>query len=172
MIEAVLFYMFAGLVAGTSLAVVMSRNIVRMAVFLLLTLGGVAGLYFMLAAEFIAALQLVIYAGGTLILILFGIMLTSKSPFMTYEAKLPEVVIAVSIASILLVALVAGILTATFASNPIDTGLYPVGLLGQALMGDYLIPFELAAVLLLVVMIGAAYVAKARRRDSTTEREE
>jgi NADH-quinone oxidoreductase subunit J len=168
---AALFYLFAGMTAAAALAVVLSRNIVRMAVYLLLTLGGVAGLYFMLAAEFLAALQLVIYAGGTLILILFGVMLTSKSPFSRYEPKLAEVVIAVSIASVLLVALVMGIVSTTFADQPLDTALrlYPVGELGQMLIGDYLVPFELVSVLLLVVMIGAAYLAKARRREREGE---
>ena len=72
---------------------VISRNIVRTAVCLLFTLVGVAGLYFLLSAEFLAAVQLVVYAGGTLILIVFGVMLTSKSPFSRFEPKLVEIVI-------------------------------------------------------------------------------
>ena len=78
----VLFYVFALLVAGSAWAVVLSQNLVRMAVYLLMTLAGAAGLYFMLDAEFLAAVQLIVYAGGTLILIIFGVMLTSKNPFM------------------------------------------------------------------------------------------
>lgn len=164
-IPAVLFYVFALMSALSALGVVVSRNIVRTAVFLLFTLLGVGGLYFLLAAEFLAAVQLVVYAGGTLILIIFGVMLTSKSPFSRFEPKLPEVVIAVSVGSVLLIALVLGILSTTFRSQPFEPDRYPVGLLGQTLLGDYLIPFELASVLLLVVMIGAAYLAKGRRRD-------
>src|SRR5215217_696185 len=106
---AVLFYLFAIMAGGSAAAVVISRNVVRMAVALLFTLAGVAGLYFLLNAEFLAAVQLVVYAGGTLILIVFGVMLTSKSPFSRFEPKLPEVVIAVSIAAVLLTALVMGI---------------------------------------------------------------
>ena len=68
------------------------RNIVRTAVCLLFTLMGVAGLYFLLNAEFLAAVQLVVYAGGTLILIIFGVMLTSKSPFSRFEPRKIEVV--------------------------------------------------------------------------------
>src|SRR2546429_5979757 len=106
--------------------VVISRNIVRMAVALLFTLLGVGGLYFLLNAEFLAAVQLVVYAGGTLILIIFGVMLTSKSPFSRFEPKVAEVIIALSVGLILLVALIAGILRTRFAANAIDSGGYPV----------------------------------------------
>jgi NADH-quinone oxidoreductase subunit J len=163
---AVLFYIFAIMAGGSAIGVVVSRNIVRTAVFLLFTLTGVAGLYFLLDAEFLAAVQLVVYAGGTLILIVFGVMLTSKSPFSRFEPKLAEVMIAVSIGIVLFVALVMAILDTHFASSTYDgAGGYPMTALGQALLGDYLVPFELASVLLLVVMIGAAYLAKGRRRE-------
>src|SRR6266581_6673624 len=103
-VNAVLFWVFAAMAGASALGVVVSKNIVRMAVFLLFTLAGVAGLYFLLSAEFLAAVQLVVYAGGTLILIIFGVMLTSKSPFSRFEPKLAEVIIAISIAVILLTA--------------------------------------------------------------------
>jgi NADH-quinone oxidoreductase subunit J len=161
---AVLFYLFALLAGGSAIAVVISRNIVRTAVALLFTLMGVAGLYFLLNAEFLAAVQLVVYAGGTLILIIFGVMLTSKSPYSRFEPKLGEVVIAVSIAAILLFALSMGIVKTVFAANAMAPG-YHVDRLGQILLGDYLVPFEIVSVLLLAVMIGAAYLAKGRRRE-------
>src|SRR5438270_9165300 len=104
----VLFYLFAGMAGVSALWVVISRNIVRTAVYLLFTLVGAAGLYFLLSAEFLAAVQLVVYAGGTLILIIFGVMLTSKSPFSRFEPKGGEVIIAVTIACIMLVALISG----------------------------------------------------------------
>jgi len=165
-VSTVLFYAFALMSAGSAIGLVLSRNIVRTAVCLLFTLLGVAGLYFLLNAEFLAAVQLVVYAGGTLILIIFGVMLTSKSPFSRFEPKLVEIVIAISIGSILLIALVAGILRTKFATDAMPTGYYPVDRLGQVLLGDFLVPFELSSVLLLVVMIGAAYLAKGRRRES------
>src|SRR5204863_2920159 len=121
-----LFYIFALMSAASAIYVVASRNIVRTAVGLLFTLVGVAGLYFLLNAEFLAAVQLVVYAGGTLILIVFGVMLTSKSPFSRFEPRLFEIVIALSIGSILLVALIAGIVRTRFASNAMEPGSYPV----------------------------------------------
>src|SRR5438270_10092181 len=105
----VLFYLFAGMAGVSALWVVISRNIVRTAVGLLFTLVGVAGLYFLLNAEFLAAVQLVVYAGGTLILIVFGVMLTSKSPFSHFEPKLVETIIALTVGCVMLFALVAGI---------------------------------------------------------------
>ena len=163
--SAALFYLFAIMSAASALGVAISRNIVRTAVCLLFTLIGVAGLYFLLHAEFLAAVQLVVYAGGTLILIIFGVMLTSKSPFSRFEPKLGEVIVAISIASILLFALVMAIARTSFASDALVADIYPVDRLGQVLLGDYLIPFEVVSVLLLVVMIGAAYLAKGRRRE-------
>src|SRR6188474_1120626 len=104
--EALLFYLFAALTGASALSVVVSRNIVRMSVALLFALSGVAGLFFLLQAEFLAAVQLVIYVGGTLILIVFGVMLTSKSPFSRFEPTRAEVAIAVLLAAVLFVTLV------------------------------------------------------------------
>jgi NADH-quinone oxidoreductase subunit J len=162
-----LFYIFALMSVISAGGVALSRNIVHTAVWLLFTLVGVAGLYFLLHAEFLAAVQLVVYAGGTLILIVFGVMLTSKSPFSRFEPKATEVAVALAIGLVLLFALVVALLTTRFDANAIALGPtgYPVGALGQALLGDYLVPFEIVSVLLLVVMIGAAYLAKGRRRE-------
>jgi NADH-quinone oxidoreductase subunit J len=160
-----LFCIFAALSAGSAIGVVISKNIVRTAMCLLGTLAGVAGLYFLLNAEFLAAVQLIVYAGGTLILIIFGVMLTNKSPYARFEPKAWEVMLGGIIAMLLFMALEMGIRHTLFRSNPMPAdGQYPVVALGQALLGDYLIPFELASVLLLVVMIGAAYLAKGRKR--------
>lgn len=167
----VLFYIFALMAGGSAVGVVLSRNVVRMAVCLLFTLAGVAGLYFLLGAEFLAAVQLVVYAGGTLILIIFGVMLTSKSPFSRFEPKPGEVVVAVAVGLVMFGALVLAITNASLpgatAAGATDeaAGGYPMVRLGQALLGDYLLPFEIVSVLLLVVMIGAAYLAKGRRRE-------
>jgi len=173
-ITAALFYLFAGIATLSALAVAVSRNIVRTAVYLLFTLGSVAGLYFLLASEFLAAVQLVVYAGGTLILIVFGVMLTSRSPFSRYQPSRVEVYVAMAIGAILLFALIIGVQTGAssgaFGTSPPPTEQsYPVDRLGQALLGDYLVPFEIVSVLLLVMMIGAAYLAKARRRDASAQ---
>lgn len=159
-----MFYLLAAIAAASAVGVVASRNIVRTAVCLLFTLLSVAGLYFLLAAEFLAAVQLVVYAGGTLILIVFGVMLTSRSPLARFEPKAGEVALAVVMGVIVLGSLVTAIVRSKLISTNQITSDTAIEQIGQALLGQYLIPFEIASVLLLVVLIGAAYLAKGRRR--------
>lgn len=166
--ETILFYIFAGIVAAGAIGVAASRNIIRTAVYLLFALTGVAGIYLLLGAEFLAAVQLVIYVGGTLILIIFGVMLTSRSPAIHFEPARGEMVFAGIVGALLMASFVAVLWhwPAQIASTPLA---YPIAALGSALLGKFLIPFELISVLLLVVMIGAAYLAKGRRdRRSAT----
>lgn len=166
MIQVILFYMFGGLALVGALGVVLSRNIIRAAVQLLLALLGVAGLYFLLHAEFLAAVQLVIYVGGTLVLIIFGVMLTSRSSGNVLQPTLAERAFAFVASLLLLGVLVLSILTTrwrTIESPPVE--IYPVRRTGEAFLGDYLLVFELASLLLLGVMIGAAYLAKRRQHD-------
>lgn len=163
MMTGALFYILALLIACSAIGVAVSRNIVRMAVCLFFTLMGIAGLYFLLNAEFLAAVQLIVYAGGTLILIVFGVMLTNRSVIGGYEPRRGEVAIAILIGAVLLGTLVTAIVALPGADAPPASGAYPVMELGAALLGDYLLPFELVSVVLLVVMIGAAYLAKRRR---------
>jgi NADH:ubiquinone oxidoreductase subunit 6 (subunit J) len=171
--NAVLFYAFAGTCAVSAVIVVVSRNIIRMAVALMFALISVAGLYFLLNAEFLAAVQLVVYAGGTLILVIFGVMLTNRSPLIRFDATRKEMIVGVGIAVVLLAALIAGIADWTSLHPPVSGQVstagpdsYAIGQLGLALLGDYLVPFELASVVLLTVMIGAAYLAKGRRESN------
>jgi NADH:ubiquinone oxidoreductase subunit 6 (subunit J) len=162
----ILFYVFAAVAAGGAVGVAASRDIVRAAVCLLFALAGVAGVYFLLDAEFLAAVQLVVYVGGILVLIVFGVMLTSASPLVRYEPSRAEVVLAVALSTVLLASLAGVAVRGVFplADPPATPG--GVGSLGQALLGDYLVPFELASVLLLVVVMGAAHLAAGRRRSS------
>jgi NADH-quinone oxidoreductase subunit J len=163
-LTAVFFYVLGGLTVFSAWAIVFSRNIVRMSVYLLLTLGGAAGMYFMLNAEFIAAIQLIVYAGGTLILIIFGVMLTSKNPFLQLQTALWErfagPAVGLAVASLLILAMVHTPIVGQ--SLPADPGYKQVEFIGRALLSRYLVPFEVAGVLLLVVMIGAAYMARRR----------
>jgi NADH:ubiquinone oxidoreductase subunit 6 (subunit J) len=159
-----LFYLFGLMTGASAIGVVACRNIVRAAVCLLFTLAGVAGLYFLLNAEFLAAVQLVVYTGGILILIIFGVMLTSTSPFSRFEPKPGEVVIALSAGLLLLTALVLVAVRTPFPiSENAGASYTSIDSFGQSLLGDYVVPFELASVLLLVIMIGAAFIARGRR---------
>lgn len=165
--EVILFYALAAMTAGSAIAVVVSRNIVRTAVALLFALLGVAGLFFLLNAEFLAAVQLVVYVGGTLILIVFGVMLTSTSPFARFNPTRGQVVLAIALGIVLVTTVVLAI---PYGGPPAGMTAHSIGAdqsnpvrsLGVALLGDYLLPFELISVLLLAVMIGAAYLARSK----------
>ena len=162
-LEALMFYVTAGVAVGSAVGVVVSTNIVRTAVCLLGTLGAVAGLYFLLHANFIAVIQLIVYAGGTLVLIIFGVMLTSKSPWVKFNATRGQVAGAVVVAAIIFVGLTTLTVGADWPDGSVLTASPTVKAIGHALLNDYLVPFEVASVLLLVVMIGAAYLARPER---------
>lgn len=159
-LEALLFWIFAIAIVGSGLGVALSKNVVRMALSLFAALGAVACVYFLLAANFVGAIQLIVYAGGTLVLLIFGVMLTSKSPWVRFEPKRSEVVTA----GIICILLACGLITILSSAHwpeqrPVAHGV-ALHSLGKELLTTYLVPFEVASVLLLVVMIGAAYLAR------------
>jgi len=161
-LEVVLFYFFAIATVASALAICISRNIVRMAVYLFFTLGAVAVLYFLLLANFIAVIQLIVYVGGTLVLLIFGVMLTSKSPWARFDTRPGEMLIAGAVCVILALALI-GLLSGTHWPGGGQAEAASVAFLGKELLTTYLVPFEAVSVLLLVVMVGAAYLARQER---------
>lgn len=162
-LEAVLFYLVGGLAAASALGCVLSANIVRMAVWLFGALGAVAILYFLMAATFLAAIQLIVYAGGTLIVIIFGVMLTSKSPWVKFVPGRIELIAGALICAMLFLGL-GFVLLQTDWGKAKAAGSFEVAEIGRQLLTTYLVPFELASVLLLAVMIGAAYLARVERK--------
>src|SRR5215467_12796112 len=92
-----LFWAIATLTGLCAIAVVVSQNIVRAATWLLFTLGGVSGLFFLLGADFVGATQLLVYVGGTLVLVVFGVMLTAQGPFINMRIGAAEWLIAISV---------------------------------------------------------------------------
>ena len=163
MAEAILFYLVAAVVAASALGCVLSFNIVRMATFLFATLGAVAVLYFLMSANFLGALQLIVYAGGTLIVIIFGVLLTSQSPWVKFAPKKAEIIAGGIVCASLFGGLTLAVVRQDWAT-PRTAETFTVLKFGQELLTTYLVPFELASVLLLAVMIGAAYLARAEKR--------
>lgn len=92
-LEFYLFYVLAALTAVSAIAVVVVQNIVRAAMWLLFALVGTAGVYFMLGADFVGATQILVYVGGTLVLVVFGVMLTAQGPFINMRIGAVEWVI-------------------------------------------------------------------------------
>jgi NADH-quinone oxidoreductase subunit J len=162
----ILFFVFALITIVSACIVVFSKNLMYAAFSLLFTFFGVAALYVLLYADFLAVTQVLIYVGGILVLLLFGVMLTSKVVKVEIQTGTLHVVPAM-----ILVAVVAGTLSglyySTWKSVPAVTGAAPTtttAALGEMLMTTYLLPFEIASVILLVALIGAAWTARKSRK--------
>jgi len=180
--HSLLFFLFAALACGFALGVVVSDNVVRMALYLVFSLAATAGLFFLSGAEFVGAMQLMIYVGGTLVLLVFGVMLTAQAPFISIRPSAADrTMAAVAGASLLALLLTAAL--SVDAWNAPGAGVVPepsATPLGMAMVGlrvddpppgapvagrsGYLLPFEIVSVHLLVVLVGAAYLARAKRR--------
>lgn len=160
LLEALMFYGAAGPVVLAAIGVCFSKNVVRMAVWLFVALGGVAMMYFLLAANFLASIQLIVYVGGTLVLLIFGVMLTNKSPWVKFSTPKSELIAALGVCVLLFLSLTT-VLTRTVW--PEATGVVPGSSMadfGRRLLTTYLVPFEVAGVLLFIVMVGAAHLAR------------
>jgi len=198
--EAFVFYAVAAMTGLCAVAVVVTQNIVRSAAWLLFTLAGTSGIFFLLGADFVAATQLIVYVGGTLVLVVFGVMLTAQGPFITMKSSPAEWAISTVVGLLFLSVLIGSILAETSwrdATQPRKadaTSSANTVAIGESLLGvdqatppadlvnvprergasesrriprkamNYLLPFEIVSVHLLVVLIGAAYLARAKRR--------
>lgn len=177
------FLFFAMIACGFGLGVLFSSNIVRMAFYLVISLGATAGLFFLAGAEFVGAMQLMIYVGGTLVLLIFGVMLTAQQSFISMKTSGADWVLACGLGAVLLgVLLVAafsvesweaqdGRLETVEREQVEDTARIGLDLLGVNLFGQpgYLLAFEIASVHLLVVLIGAGYMARTKRRRESAD---
>ena len=186
------FIIFAGSAVGFGCGVLISQNIVRMAFYLVLSRGSTAGLFFLAGAEFVGAMQLMIYVGGTMVLLIFGVMLTAQKDFVNMKTHTHDWILATVVGgSLLMVLLFAAFGSEDWRSpqDPTDAHIVdtkaatPLGLaltgvrvdklddpndqLNQGKSG-YLMPFIIISVHLLVVLIGAAYMARTKRLSHAT----
>jgi len=162
--EAVVFWVFATLTLASAAVVVLSRTLIYSAFALLFTFFGVAGLYVLLGADFLAATQLLIYVGGILVLLLFGVMLTHKIYDLDLRTETTQLASGFIVAGGLFVILAAIALKTEWpgvARPPAPT----TSGIGRLFLSEYLLPFEAASVLLLVALMGAAMIVR-RRRDA------
>ena len=228
------FLLFSLVACGFAVMVVLSSNIVRMALYLIFSLGATAGLFFLAGADFVGAMQLMIYVGGTLVLLVFGVMLTAQGPFISMKTRGGDWILAALVSGSLLALLVpasftirewtnapaaaaaehhavaerattskfrlafsatapeagetlpaaddaglavtepAGSLIQPETATPLGMGLLGVRVDQQGSpenlqrgMSGYLLPFEIVSVHLLVVLVGAAYLARTKRRATS-----
>jgi len=156
----VLFYIFAALALICGVMILVSRNPVNSAMFLVLTIASLAGLFVLLEAFFLAAIQILVYAGAVMVLFLFVIMLLDLKAEERRKINLLAIIGAVisvgAIATIFFQCLAATSLSATRAPE------FKAGTmeLGKLLFSQYLLPFEIISVLLLVAMVGVILLSK------------
>jgi NADH-quinone oxidoreductase subunit J len=158
----IIFYIFAILTIVSAGLVVFSKNIVYSAFSLLVTFFSVAGIYVLLNADFIAITQLLIYVGGILVLLLFGVMLTTNVTNVELNAQTLKAIPATIIAAIVAALLVSTVISTKWKVNETPPMNNTVKGLGELLLTKYLLPFEIASIVLLAAIIGAAFLA---RRD-------
>lgn len=153
------FYVLAALAIGSAGVVALSKSIVHSTVSLLGTFVGVAGLYVMLSADFIAAVQILVYVGGTLTLLLFAVMLTARiENVRTSNRSRGRWPALVGVGALLLI--LGRVVTTTLWPSQPREPMPSTAKLGHALLSEYLLPFEVASVLLLAAMIGAVVLAR------------
>lgn len=161
-IQQVLFWVLSALAIGCGLGVILSRNPVASVIFLILTFFMISGHYILLNAQFLAVVNIIVYAGAIMVLFLFVIMLMNlNADTEPQKSRLIQVAGAISGGTLLLVVLAA--LRTSLYSVPLEKGATDIGLienLGKTLFTKFVLPFEVSSVLFLSAMIGAVIIGK------------
>ncbi len=167
MVNAILFYVFALMILGGAVLTITRRNAVHAALWLVVTLLGVAGVFLLRGAEFLFVVQIMLYIGGVVLLILFVIMLVNLDA----EARQPRFLrqwrLALACAAVVAAEIIYVIFQGldTFRLAPPVTEVQTGGnteRLAEVLFSEYLLPFEIASILLLVAIVGSVVMAKKR----------
>lgn len=164
-VPATIFYILAAIIIGSAVMVVSMKNIFHSALFLVLCFFSVAGIYILLEAEFLAAVQILIYVGAITILMIFAIMLTHK----LYSAKIKQsneqVIPGLIIVGTLLIATLFALGNTAWKlsfETPPDQSVVGIG---KLLLTSYVLPFEIVSVVLLTALIGAVIIASPPKAD-------
>jgi len=155
-----LFLFIAILIIVSAINVVVSSQLIYSAVSLLFTLFGVAGLYVFLYADFMAATQVIIYVGGILVLIIFGVMLTNKIDTPNIVSSSSNQVIGFFASSFLFLIQLGVIFKTEWKEGVVQESESTVAIIGNLLLQDYLLAFEVVSILLLAALIGAAFLSR------------
>lgn len=155
------FTLVAAFVIATAFWVVTAPSLIHSAVALMGTLFGVAGLYIYLYADFLAATQVLIYVGGILVLIIFGVMLTSRiSGVDAVQTSMPNKPFAGTVVLFLFMGLSSLLYRTPWKEGDLVPAESTVEVIGSSLLTRYLLHFEVASILLLVALLGAAYLSR------------
>ncbi|WP_246267279.1 NADH-quinone oxidoreductase subunit J family protein [Nonomuraea typhae] len=159
--QEVVFLLLGAVAVGSALLVVTTRQLVHAALWLVVCFGALAGVYLVLTAEFVAWVQVLIYVGAVVVLLLFGIMLTrapiGRSADLDSGNRVVAAVVALATAAILVTVVVDGFRT---AYTPLKPGEGAAGELGASVFRTWVLPFEALSVLLLAALIGAIVLSR------------
>jgi NADH-quinone oxidoreductase subunit J len=156
----IIFYLFAAVTVISAFFVVTTRNIVHSAFFLLFTFFGVAGIYVLLGADFVAIVQLIVYVGGILILLIFGVMLTNKITNVQIKTGTMQMLPAAIGVGLFAGLVLSSMVNTNWKTIPVTVPLSNAGTIGTILLQEYVIVFELLGIILLIALIGAASIAR------------
>lgn len=159
-IRTAIFLAISALTVASACAVAFSRSVVHSAFALLGVFAGVVGLYVMLSADFVAIVQLVVYIGGILVLILFAVMLTSRIGDGKFTNRAMSPILAILGVAVLGGFIAKGYSDAGWASAGAEAFSPTTAAIGEKLLGDYLLPFEIVSLLLVLVMVGAVVLGR------------
>ena len=159
-LEVVAFWVLAILLVGSALAVVLTKNLFHSVLWLALALTGTAGIFLMLEAEFLAGVQILLYAGGVVTVVVFAIVVTERLVGTRLAHTSRRVLAGGAVAAVFLGVMLDILARAPLAPVMVPMGADPTKLIGMALMTRFLLPFELLAVLLLVSLLAASYLAR------------
>jgi NADH-quinone oxidoreductase subunit J len=160
----IMFAIFALVIVVFSVLTVTSRRILRAAVSLLMVLIATAGLYFLLNYQFMAAVQITLYAGGIVVLIIFSILLTSQISHKFERIETKKAIFSALAAVAGAVVVITTILNHSFSADTVAAAEIDMHVIGRSLLetgpDGYVLPFEVISVLLVAAMIGAIVIAK------------
>lgn len=170
--ENIMFVILAVLIMLSSLATVMTKSIVRAATYLLFVLLGTAGLYFLMGYTFLGSVQVMVYAGGIIVLYVFSILLTEGAKTETFKRSMKDATwgaLLSLVGFLVIVGIVVGhdfkrtLLTAPSETANMVTSINSIGInMLSTGEGGYLLPFEAVSVLLLACIVGALIIARKR----------
>lgn len=166
MIETAAFYILSGLLIVSAIMIVTQRNIFTCALYLASALSMVGGIFVLLGADFLAAVQILLYVGGILVIIAFAVMLSSIQ-----QAQQQRQVNEQWIPAAMLCAIVFAIILIAFKKNPFPSlqavRMPTTGSIGRLLLGDMVLPFEVVSLVLLASLVGAVIFSKKESMEQT-----
>jgi len=166
-LSVVVFYLLATVAVVGAGGVAFSKNIIYSALSLMASFLGVAGLYVLLNADFVAGVQVLIYVGGVLVLTLFAVMLTARIQEIEVSNRTVGRLPALIVVTGTFVVLNAVYRTASWYAEPLEQSGSSTAAVGNALLTTYILPFELASIVLLSVLVGAVVLS---RKELSEER--